>query len=219
MINLIQTFIFPFLLDQTCPQIEPMTKFNTTEYIRSSWFIQQQQVTGYQPPEALNCVAQTINTTNHTVPFYNGTVLSVYNYGRVGGVNGTQENGRNFTLCARQVNESTPARLLNAPCFLPNIFAGPYWVLAAGPQSANYSWAIVSGGSPNIRYPDGNCSTSLNGTNGSGLWLFTRDRYGNIADKYVEQMRSWLIGHGVTVSQLMNVSQTGCNYNGSYLKY
>ena len=219
MINLIQTFIFPFLLDRTCPQIEPMIGFNTTEYIRSSWFIQQQQVTGYQPPEALNCVAQTINTTNHTVPFYNGTVLSVYNYGRVGGVNGTQENSRNFTLCARQVNESTPSRLINGLCFLPNIFAGPYWVLAAGPQSTNYSWAIVSGGSPNIRYPDGNCSTSLNGTNDSGLWLFTRERYGAIADRYVEQMRTWLISQGISVSQPMNVSQTGCNYNGSYLKY
>ena len=29
----------------TCPQVEPMSNFNTTEYIRSTWFIQQQQLT------------------------------------------------------------------------------------------------------------------------------------------------------------------------------
>ena len=68
----------------------------------------------------------------------------------------------------------TPSRIINAPCFLPNTFAGPYWVIAAGPESYNYSWAIVSGGPPTVKYKDGNCSTSEQGTNGSGLWLFTR---------------------------------------------
>ena len=51
------------------------------------------------------------------------------------------ENIKNVTLCARQYNESEPSRLLNAPCFIPNLLAGPYWVLAAGPVSNNYSWA------------------------------------------------------------------------------
>lgn len=218
MINFVQTFILPFILERTCPSITPMNNFNTTEYIRSSWFIQQQQITGYQPRDALYCVAQTINTTNQTVPFYNGTVLSVYNYGRLGGVNGTRENSKNFTLCARQYNQSTPSELLNAPCFIPNIFAGPYWVLAAGPHSYNYAWAIVSGGPPNVMYPDGNCSTSLFGTNGSGLWLFTRERFGYLVDKYVHYMRTLLINMGITVSQLLNVTQSGCDFNGTYLK-
>ena len=43
-------FLFPLILTQnTCPLVEPMTGFNTTEYIRATWFIQQQQITGYQP--------------------------------------------------------------------------------------------------------------------------------------------------------------------------
>ena len=218
MISLIQTFIIPFIFNSSCPDIPPMNNFNTSEYIRSSWFIQQQQITGYQPRESLYCVAQTINETNHTVPFYNGTTLSVYNYGRVGGVNGTRENSKNFTLCARQYNESEPSRLLNGPCFLPNIFAGPYWVLAAGPQPNNYSWAIVSGGPPNVRYSDGNCSTSLKGTNGSGLWLFTRQRFGEIADKYVGLMREWLVNQGITLSNLLPVTQQRCDFNGTFLK-
>ncbi len=201
-----------------CPNIQPMKNFNTSEYIRSTWFIQQQQITGYQPENALYCVAQTLDTTNKTVPFFNGNVLSVYNYGNLDKVNGQQENAKNFTLCARQPNSNNPASLINAPCFIPNILAGPYWVIAAGPLDNFYSWAIVSGGPPTVRYSDGNCSTKLNGTNGSGLWLFTRERYGEVAYRSVLEMRDILRDMGYTTTQLLNVSQEGCNYTGAYLK-
>lgn len=201
-----------------CPNIQPMTEFNTSEYIRSTWFIQEQQITGYQPENSLYCVAQTLNLTNRTVPFFNGNVISVFNYGNLNQVNGQSENAGNFTLCARQTNTTDPARIINAPCFLPNILAGPYWVLAAGPRTDNYTWAIVSGGPPNVKYPDGNCSTSLSGTNGSGLWLFSRHRFGELADYTVRIMRDLLVNMGITLSQLMNVEQQGCNYKGAYIK-
>ena len=68
-----------------------MNNFNTTEYIRQSWYIQQQQITGYQPNNTLYCVAQTLNTTYRTVPFFNGSVLSVYNYGNINSVNGPRK--------------------------------------------------------------------------------------------------------------------------------
>tara|TARA_B100000989_G_scaffold161062_1_gene120253 strand:+ start:646 stop:1317 length:672 start_codon:yes stop_codon:yes gene_type:complete len=211
--------IFPLLFAQnTCPIVEPMTGFNTTEYIRGTWFIQQQQITGYQPAETLFCVAQTLDSTNKTVPFFSGNVVLVYNYGNVGAVNGPSENRNNFTLCARQPNENLPSQIINAPCFLPNTFAGPYWVIAAGPSSFNYSWAIVSGGPPTVKYKDGNCSTKQTGTNGSGLWLFTRARYGPQADYYTSEMRDILIQKGYTTSQLLNVSQRGCNYTGAFIK-
>ena len=200
----------------SCPNVQPMVDFNTTEYIRATWFIQQQQITGYQPRDSLYCVAQTLNETDTHVPFFNGSVLSVYNYGRVGGVNGTLENKNNFTLCARQVNQTDPARIINAPCFLPNIFAGPYWVIAAGPRPDFYEWAIVSGGPPTVRYQDGNCSTSLEGTNGTGLWLFTRKLNGT---GFVSTMRSTLLDLGYTTSQLLNVTQDGCDYSQAYIKY
>ena len=202
----------------TCPDVSPMENFNTSEYIRASWYIQQQQVTGYQPKETLYCVAQTLNNSHKIVPFFRGNILDVYNYGNIGKVNGIQENKKNITLCARQVNSSLPSRILNGPCFLPNFLAGPYWVLAAGPYSYNYSWAIVSGGPPTIVYADGNCSTKLNGTNGSGLWLFTRERLGINVKSYVETMRNILINFGYTTSQLLNVIQEGCLYDGAYLK-
>jgi hypothetical protein len=211
-------FLTNLLLSLSCPNIEPMKNFNTSEYIRSTWYIQQQQITGYQPPNSLYCVAQTLEATNKTIPFFSGDVLHVYNYGNLNMVNGENENSGNFTLCARQPYVNDTARILNAPCFLPNSFAGPYWVLAAGPYSYNYSWAIVSGGEPNVTYGDGNCSTSLKGVNGSGLWLFTREKYGTFALESVDIMRNLLTNMGITLSQLLNVTQIGCNYTGAYIK-
>ena len=86
---------------------------------------------------------------------------------------------------------------------------------SAGPRSDFYEWAIVSGGPPTVRYQDGNCSTSLEGTNGSGLWLFTRKQNGY---HYVNEMRNTLLNLGYTTSQLLNVTQEGCNYSKSFIK-
>ena len=211
-------FISPLALSNVCPDIQPMSNFNTSAYIRSTWYIQQQQITSYQPNNTLNCVAQTLNISSTSVPFFNGPVLSVYNYANVDRPNGDSLNKNNFTLCGRQVNESRPSQILNGPCFLPNLFAGPYWVIDAGPYSYNYSWAIVSGGPPTVRYSDGNCSTSLNGVNGSGLWLFTRESFSDNVPYYVNIMRESLLYMGYTLSQLLNVTQQGCNYTGAYIK-
>lgn len=205
-------------LSYQCPDISPMSGFNTTEYIKATWYIQQQQITGYQPRNTLFCVAQTLNLSRKIVPFFFGRVIDVYNYGNIGKVNGNQENKNNITLCAREIDKNHTSKLLNAPCFLPNILAGPYWVLAAGPHSYNYSWAIVSGGPPTSVYNDGNCSNKLNGTNGSGLWLFTRERLGLNVKSYVENMRNILLNFGYTTSQLLNVVQDGCAYDGAFIK-
>ena len=212
------TILLHSLLSLGCPTIRPMHNFNTTEYIRATWYIQQQQITGYQPNNTLYCVAQTLDKTNNTVPFFSGDVLSIYNYANVDRVNGAPLNVNNFTLCARQPNESLPSDILNGPCWLPNLFAGPYWVIDAGPSPSNYSWAIVSGGPPTVQYPDGNCSTSEKGVNGSGLWLFTRDNVEENVAYYVNLMRESLKVLGYSVSQLLPVHQQGCNYSGAYIK-
>ena len=109
----------------------------------------------------------------------------------------------------RQYNQSTPAELLNAPCFIPNIFAGPYWFWQLDPVPIITLGQLFLEVPPDVMYPDGNCSTSLHGTNGSGLWLFTRERFGYLVDKYVYFMRDLLINMGITVSQLLNVTQSG----------
>ena len=121
MINL----LLPILSISSCPIIHPTIDFNTTEYLRATWYIQQQQITGYQQPNSLYCVAQTLDSTNRTVPFFNGNVLNVYNYANLNAVNGDNQNSGNFTLCARQPYTNDTARLLNAPCFLPNLYLNP----------------------------------------------------------------------------------------------
>eukprot|EP00729_Bicosta_minor_P020758 gene20758-9185_t len=107
-------------LSTSCRPVGPIETLNTTEYLRASWYIQQQQITGYQQKDVLYCVAQTFDlTTKLKVPFYSGTTIAVYNYAE--NSTGFPVNLPNQTvLCARQTKTSDPARLINAPCFIPN---------------------------------------------------------------------------------------------------
>ena len=211
-------FIFVFLVALTksydsvgsqCPKINPLPDFNLTEYTKQRWYIQKQQVTSYLPVELNYCVTAQYKLSNKLIPFYFGKVLSVFNYANFNEVNGPSTNKNNFTLCARMKNESDPARLLVAPCFLPNFFAGDYWVIAAGPSSNNYSWAIISAGQPTIRYPDG-CTTRNDTSNGSGLWFFTRNQ--TVSQDIIDEMSNKVKSLGYTTSQLNDVKQEGCKY-------
>jgi lipocalin len=199
-----------------CPKVTPMAGLNLTEYVRATWYIQQQQINGYQTAEELFCVSATYALQGKKVPFFNGTVASVYNYGDEKRVNGKPENPNNRTiLCARIVNESAPSKLIVAPCFLPNLFAGDYWVMAAGPSSSNYEWAIVSGGQPTVKHADG-CSTKTKGINGSGFWLFTRATVASSAT--ITEMRDTASKLGFSLSQLLDVKQAGCKREGEFIK-
>ena len=85
---------------------------------------------------------------------------AVKNYANSGRVNGPPQNGNNMTLCARANDANDTSKLAVAPCFLPNYFAGPYWVLGVGPK---YEWAVVIGGQPTEQQADG-CTTKEEGT-------------------------------------------------------
>eukprot|EP00494_Astrolonche_serrata_P028036 UN28301 len=126
-----------------------------------------QQVTYYLPKEDNYCVRAIYNTEKKTVPFFDGRVISVFNYANADKVNGKNVNDDNQILCARLPNESEPAKLLVAPCFLPNQFLknADYWIVAAGPSSDNYEWAIISGGEATTPAEDGLC------TNDYGFWF------------------------------------------------
>lgn len=198
-----------------CPQVETQPNLNLTEYQRATWYIQEQQVNGYQPLTSLYCVAATYNQSGQEhVPLFRGEVISVYNYCNRGQVNGPSPSNRTH-LCARVANATCKSRLLVAPCPLPNLLGGSYWVLRAGPHSYNYRWAIVIGGPPRVQYPDG-CTTPEEGVNGAGLWLFHRQPVAPKKD--VREMRSYLASQGIAVSRLQPVVQQGCHYTGAYLK-
>ena len=120
-------------------------------------------------------------------------------------------------LCARAKNASRPSQLLVAPCFLPNIAAGDYWVIAVGgdTRTGRYTWAVVSGGPPTEKFPDG-CTTKETGVNGSGLWIFTRDQVGSA--EQLAAARKALKELGYTTSRLKPVAQKGCKFKGAVIK-
>ena len=185
--------------DTNCDKIELQKnpKINITEYIRKSWYIQQQQINGYQSKNDLYCVVATYNIDNYSkVPFFNGTVLSVYNYANRNKVNGYSLNN-STVLCARQKNIAEPEKLLVAPCFLPNLFGGPYWILKAGPSSNNYEWAIVIGGQPSVRI-NNTCTTKEYGINNSGLWIFSRKK--KLENEKLIYLRNYLLKNNISTS-------------------
>lgn len=185
--------------------------------MKSTWYIQQQQVTEYLSAADNYCTLATyVANSKKTVPFFGGTVVEVYNYANEQSVNGKNENSEGMVLCARVPDNSQPAKLLVAPCFLPNVLAGDYWVVAAGPSQDNYEWAIVSGGQPTVAGADGGCTTKTTGTNGAGFWLFTRTQVASTAT--IAEMRSTAQKAGFSLDKLNPVEQSGCSYSGALLK-
>ena len=210
--------IFLLSLSCNCPNVELQTNppVNLTEYTRATWYIQEQQVNGYQQQEDLYCVAATYNRDNNSkVPFFKGNVLSVYNYANFNETNGISLNN-STVLCARQPNNSEPEKLLVAPCFLPNIFGGPYWILAAGPSPQRYDWAVVIGGQPSVRVSNTTCTTKLSGINNSGLWIFSRERV--LDNSTLSMVRDIVTSKNVSIEKLLPVNQTGCYYRGAFIK-
>merc|ERR1719183_2781456 len=61
------------------------------------------------------CVAATYALEGKKVPFFSGTVVSVYNYANEDKVNGKNENANGMILCARVPDNKTPSKLEVAP--------------------------------------------------------------------------------------------------------
>merc|ERR1711907_220990 len=143
-----------------------------------------------------------------------GTVVSVFNYANRDKVDGALVNSNNMTLCARAINSTDASRLAVAPCFLPNVIAGPYWVLGIGTNDdGTYDWAVVIGGEPTEQYDDG-CTTRETGTYNAGLWLFSREPVAS--ERTLVKMHDLLAAKGIARSRLHPVAQTGCTYHKAF---
>ena len=210
--------VLPFLCPEpsNCPVVEPLSaeKFDLDQYIASTWFVQKQQTNPYQSDDQLYCIAATYD---QQVDGF----LDVSNYGNNGAVNGpaqdSDNNGFFSNLCGQQVNGG---ELSVAPCIFRPVFevaSGPYWVLDV---ADDYSWAIVSGGAPDQPRADGLCTTKEGSnffdTNGSGLWLFTREKVA--APETITTMEDKLTDMGIFTGDLKDVAQDGCTYEGATLK-
>lgn len=202
-----------------CQALDVQTDVDLDEWTRATWYIQEQQVNGYQPMEDLYCVAATYaRGTGARVPFFRGKVISVYNYANVGVVNGPLTPGvaGNQTLCARLKDPSQPGKLSVAPCFLPNALSGPYWIIAIGKSAdGKYDWAIVIAGEPTEADGTG-CTTKTEGINGAGLWLLSRRPVAPAAT--ISAMKDALEAQGVSTMQLRKVEQKDCLYTGAFIK-
>lgn len=208
--------------EDPCQTVEPIEDVDLDEFIRATWYVQQQQLNTYQREDDLYCVAASyVQTGDEHVPFFDGNIISVYNYGNSGGVNGEATNSIDeqsglpgTVLCARQPDEDS-TKLLVAPCWLPNLFGGDYWIVGLGVDDNNqYEWAVVSGGQPAEEYDDG-CTTG-DGYFNSGLWIFARDPV--LSDEKLAEARAAATKQGFTLSQLYDVQQEGCNYEGALIK-
>ena len=142
--------------------------------------------------------------------------FGVLNVQRCNKTNGLSLNN-STVLCARQPNTNEPEKLLVAPCFVPNILGGPYWILAAGPSPKRYDWAVVIGGQPTVRVSNTTCTTKLSGINNSGLWIFSRDRF--LDNSTLTMVREIITSKNVSTEKLLQVNQTGCLYRGAFIKY
>lgn len=129
------------------------------------------------------------------------------NEARRGSVGGPPANPTGFLLSAvaagKPGTDDCASRLKVGPGWLPTFLYGPYHVARVAPD---YTWAVVSGGPPTVRAPDGSgCSVG-----GNGLWLFSRAAGGDKAAAALKAARAAAADAGYSLSGLIDVPQEGC---------
>lgn len=181
-------------------------QFNVTEYVRKTWFVQEQQAVSYQSPSSLICVAATYDLRSDGA-------ISVFNRAR-NVSDPSLSPTRETSVCAFMNDEKDPSKLTVASCnsvvrVLPFLSPSNYWVLDAGPTPNRYEWAIIMGGKPDV-FTERGCTSS------KGLWLFTRHPGGQ--GRSVSEMRAILQKRKILQDRLLRVSHDRCTYAGYYLK-
>jgi lipocalin len=207
-------------LQSSCVDVQPVENLDIAEYTRASWYVQEQQINSYQREGQLNCVVATYDAGTSSFwqspIFFDGVILSVYNSYEDGRPTIDADGKPINRLCASVPDTDEASKLLVAPCFLPTIFGGNYWVIGFNTTSnGEYEWAVVSGGPPKNEYPDG-CTTGT-GYFDSGLWIFSRKPI--LPEEKLVEARELLTRKGYTLQLLKKVRQTGCSYANAYIKH
>merc|ERR1719507_2289171 len=112
----------------TCPpkNFSTVKDFNVESFVQKRWYIQQQMPVTYLPASQNRCVYAEYKLFDKK-SFW-GYDIQVHNYAEdVAPPHKVHDSGS--FLCAKVVDETT-GKLAVAPCFLPSITAGPYWVIA-----------------------------------------------------------------------------------------
>eukprot|EP00592_Proboscia_alata_P010465 CAMPEP_0194361884 /NCGR_PEP_ID=MMETSP0174-20130528/9524_1 /TAXON_ID=216777 /ORGANISM="Proboscia alata, Strain PI-D3" /LENGTH=222 /DNA_ID=CAMNT_0039134361 /DNA_START=139 /DNA_END=807 /DNA_ORIENTATION=+ len=190
--------------DVPCQRISTVDSFDITKYTSKPWYIHQQAVTAYLSEENNYCVrAQYTILDSPTLPFL--YTIDVYNYSE--DIDGNAMGG---SLCA-SVGRGQPkdsSKLAVAPCFLPQVLDGPYWIVLYNEKDG---YALVSGGQPFIPTRNGLCRTSERTTGNAGLWIFLRSSKRD--NKKIDKVRKKAQDMGFDLSVLNDVKQGGfCKY-------
>jgi len=180
-----------------CPAVTTQPNFDFDTFISKRWYIQEQMTVGALPDNATDCYTAQY-TVKDEATFW-GYTVTVDNRAK-SDIDGSLVGGE---ICAVRADDADPAKLKVAPCFIPSIFAGPYWVLAHNEEEG---YALISGGQPTEWTPDG-CRTGT-GTNNAGLWIFSREP--NPTDGRVEKVRAIAQQQGFDLSVLNPVSHSDC---------
>merc|ERR1712087_696003 len=159
---------------------------------------QQQAVNTYTPIDQNRCVTAQYEIRDETnlnwwEKSWWGYTVNVNNYAET-------ETGESLggKLCA-DYDEETPSQLTVAPCFLPQIFGGPQYVVDGETDCG-------------LNGTDTCCKTG-DGINRSGLWIFTRQR--NPPETLVKEVRTIAKQMGFSTSVLFNVTHdSNCNVPG-----
>jgi len=192
--------------DSACPEVQPQKDFNITSYVTGRWYIQQQMSVRYLPASQNYCVYAEYKVLDK--PTFWGYTIQVHNYAQE--KDGKAHDSGSF-ICAKGTDAKEPAKLQVGPCFLPRISGlatGPYWILSYNEAEG---YALISGGQPTIKTKEG-CRTG-SGTNGAGLWIFTRKQQRDEA--LVQKVRGLAQAMGFDLTVLNNVDQTHCSSSSS----
>eukprot|EP00529_Nitzschia_sp_RCC80_P028106 CAMPEP_0113460220 /NCGR_PEP_ID=MMETSP0014_2-20120614/10870_1 /TAXON_ID=2857 /ORGANISM="Nitzschia sp." /LENGTH=264 /DNA_ID=CAMNT_0000351857 /DNA_START=375 /DNA_END=1169 /DNA_ORIENTATION=- /assembly_acc=CAM_ASM_000159 len=207
--------------EQVCKPVSTVENFNLTEYISGPWYIHQQMENAYTPLDQNYCVSAKYRLKEGP-SFPWGYRVEVANVAQ--DEDGNTSGGN---LCAN-FNDDDPSKLNVAPCFIPQLWSGPYWVVAYN-ETAGY--ALISGGQPDEVVPDEtgcggssssdssgdgsssppssySCCRTGTGINGSGLWIFSRSR--DRDEALISTVREIAKDAGFATSVLFDVNQTSC---------
>lgn len=178
--------------------------FNLDSFLAGRWYVQQQMEVSYLPKSQNFCVYA--EYAKKEKPSFWGYELSVHNHAEdVAPPHAVHDPGWN-TLCAKVV-DAEHGKLEVAPCFLPTLFAGPYWVVD---YSEAEGYALISGGAPRRSSPGG-CRTGT-GVNNAGLWIFTRRQPRD--QPLVDKVRAVAAAKGFDLEVLNDVDHSQCSGSG-----
>jgi len=192
----------PTASSSSCKTVETVENFDLESFISAPWYIYQQAENAYLPPSRNNCVRAEYKIRDQpSVPW--GYTVDVFNTAR-------DDDGKvvDANLCAFQEKEDKDgSKLRVAPCFLPKIASGPYWVVA---YEESEGYALISAGPPTRPGIDG-CLTGESVID-QGLWIFGRSQMRD--DKLVTTVRGIAKDAGFDISVLNDVNQDDdCDYH------